>query len=310
MFFEGAEKKVEIVVSKGMGNLRELGQGYWAEVVSACEATILSKISNQYCDAYLLSESSLFVWDHYLLMLTCGQTRLVRSVCKMIDDFKAENLESLIFQRKNEYRAKEQHSSFLEDVETLKSKVDGRAMRFGKIHSHHNLIFHLSKKYAAESDDKTTEMLMYDISAETGKFLTAEGNSVERVRDFFCLDKVLPGFEIDDFVFKPYGYSLNAIKDDKYYTIHVTPQEGCPYISFETNIHITNEKQGILKHFLEVLKPASFDVIAFNGSATQFDFGANYSRRTASREKLSIGYNVEFGYYFKEDPQIEKPFYF
>ena len=73
-------------------------------------------------DAYLLSESSLFVWDDRILILTCGQTKLIRSVLLMIEEFGAEKMASVIYQRKNEFRADEQHSSFLDDVEELKKK--------------------------------------------------------------------------------------------------------------------------------------------------------------------------------------------
>ena len=44
-------------------SLRELGRPFWDEVVRRSRAQVLSVISNDACDAYLLSESSLFVLD-------------------------------------------------------------------------------------------------------------------------------------------------------------------------------------------------------------------------------------------------------
>ena len=68
MFFEGSEKKVEVVVGPEAPNLRFLGRDYWSRIVAEANAAIISVISNEVCDAYLLSESSLFVcrcqsWD-------------------------------------------------------------------------------------------------------------------------------------------------------------------------------------------------------------------------------------------------------
>lgn len=308
MFFEGSEKKFEIITNEALGPLRKRKQGFWKDVVKASGANILSGISNNYCDAYLLSESSLFVWDDRILMLTCGRTCLLEAILIFIEEFGTKNIDCLVFQRKNEYRAKEQRTSFLEDVERLKQKVSGTTMRFGKIHSHHNFLFHLEHAYVPVNGDTTTEMLMYDMSNEASKFLTQSENTTEETREFLRLQNVLPGFIIDDYCFQPYGYSLNAVKDDKYYTIHITPQESCPYISFETNLKINNDNANILTHFVGILKPASFDIMGFNSSVACFDFGKNYSRLAFFKDMLRIGYLVEFGYYFKDNLEIEKPF--
>ncbi len=47
------------------------------------------------------------------------------------------------------------------------------------------------------------------------------------------LDLLPQGAKVDDFSFEPYGYSMNAIWNQNYYSIHVTPQEQCSYASFE-----------------------------------------------------------------------------
>ena len=44
---------------------------------------------------------------------------------------------------------------------------------------------------------------------------------------------ILPGSIIDYFVFEPAGYSMNGLFGEYYWTIHITPQKKCSYVSFE-----------------------------------------------------------------------------
>lgn len=307
MFFEGAEKKLEIIVHNPH-ILWDLGDAFWAEVVSHSQATILSQINNDHVKAYLLSESSLFVWKDRLLMLTCGETKLVDAADFLIDKLGRDEIKSLIFQRKNEYRSHLQKSNFEEDVALLKKKVDGRALRFGKLHGHHNLVFHSTKDFAASAEDATSEFLMYDMDKEVSNFLTRVDLTKVEIQKFLKLEEALPGFKIDDYVFSPYGYSLNAIKDSSYYTIHVTPQETSAYVSFETNLSLT-DKHGILRHFASVLKPNSFDVMTFNEELPK-DLAQGYELIYQGQDKLSTGYSVDFKTYYQISKVIEKPHYY
>ncbi len=308
MFFEGSEKKTEIVFQKSLGSLRKKDLTFWQELVKRAKATILSHISNDHCDAYLLSESSLFVWDHRILMITCGGTTLIEAVKFLEEEFGKENFELLFYQRKNEFRSYEQQSSFAQDVEILRKYIHGKAMRFGKIHSHHNLIFHSDIDREINDSDTTTEILMYDICQKFCDELSNPSRDTRGIRDFLGFDKVLPGFKIDDYKFNPCGYSLNAIKDDKYYTIHVTPQSSHSYISFETNVDLKQDQQRVLNHVLEVMRPGAFDFISFNGTTTLDPKG--YQKRLNYRDSLSCGYNFIFEYYYIPEPDVQAPFYF
>ena len=49
------------------------------------------------------------------------------------------------------------------------------------------------------------------------------------------LTALLPRATFDSFLFEPCGFSLNAVENDRYATIHVTPEEGYSYASFECN---------------------------------------------------------------------------
>ncbi|MEM7646306.1 MAG: adenosylmethionine decarboxylase, partial [Pseudomonadota bacterium] len=120
MFFEGSEKKIEIIFNKEIPSLRDQGRAFWEDVVAASKAQILSSVSNSTMDAYLLSESSLFVYDHYIVMITCGTTRLVSAVEKLMETFTTDHIEALFYERKNELLPQNQETDFFKDTDLLK----------------------------------------------------------------------------------------------------------------------------------------------------------------------------------------------
>ncbi|MFT4974264.1 MAG: S-adenosylmethionine decarboxylase, partial [Myxococcota bacterium] len=81
-----AESRVAIRMTPGAGDLRTRGRTYWETLVARSGATILSACSSEACEAYLLSESSLFVWSDRLTLITCGQTCLVDAVEALLDE--------------------------------------------------------------------------------------------------------------------------------------------------------------------------------------------------------------------------------
>ena len=278
-------------------------RSFWCGIVELCEATILSEIKNEKLHAYLLSESSLFVWSDRVLMLTCGETKLARSALRLIKEFGTDEIDCLTYQRKNEYRSELQSSHFDEDVRAFQEVINGKALRFGKLHGHYNLLFHTLNKLTTE-DDTTTELLMYHIDPKISEMLTTKGLSSLVIRDFFNLNKVFPDFIIDDYVFDPYGYSLNAIKGHLYFTIHVTPQVSSPYVSFETNMLL--EQEGILKHFIDLLKPDSFDVVSFNELAS-LELKNQYVQTCYQADQLECGFDVHFKTFQREELKADKP---
>ena len=291
--FEGSEKKCEIIIDSKDLDLRELPRKFWEEMVDHCQATIISSIHNLDCDAYLLSESSLFVWEDHFLLITCGQTKLVESILYFLERIDQGLILQLLFQRKNEYFAEMQYSDFHSDVARIQKKISGTVVMFGDLEAHYTQLFYLERPYIPKEEDQTYELLMYDISEEAGLFLLEETHKKEDLRAFFQLDKMLSDFELDDFVFAPCGYSLNAISGEKYLTIHVTPQPEHSYVSFETNIPL----QEILNIPLDALKPRYFDIIIYQLEDEKLLLGkipAEYQQNYSQKEVLNCGYTVHF----------------
>jgi S-adenosylmethionine decarboxylase len=312
VFFEGSEKKLELSVKPGLPSLRALGDDHWRKAVKACEAQILSQVSNDHVTAYLLSESSLFVYDHHLVMITCGRTKLINAIHEMIGQFSPENIDVLIFERKHEVFPRKQPTHFFDDVNSLQKQLSGKAYRFGDEDEHHLFLYHLDRPYRPSANDVTLEILMHGVQGEIQDlFSAAQGRDREAICRSTGIRKIFEGFQVDDHFFEPQGYSLNAIKGELYYTLHVTPQEIGSYVSFETNYNYLpkNELQGIVDKVTGIFQPCSFDTVTFQpaeaGSAADLEIDG-YGRKDRVSQRLSCGYQVEFVSYFEID-SCEKP---
>jgi S-adenosylmethionine decarboxylase len=127
--FEGPEKTIEVCFEPGIGNengLRDLTRQQLDHLCTQAKCTILSHISSNHLDAYVLSESSLFVYKHRWIMKTCGTTTLLRCLNSLFEY--ADNLGMTIrwvgYSRKNLNNPSAQswpHSNFGDEIAFLNS---------------------------------------------------------------------------------------------------------------------------------------------------------------------------------------------
>ena len=54
--------------------------------------------------------------------------------------------------------------------------------------------------------------------------------------------------------------------NDRYFTIHITPQEECSYISFESNVDLSVFDQKLFQKLYQTCQPQSFDILLFQMS--------------------------------------------
>ena len=259
MMFEGSEKKCELLVNEAQIDLRSLSRDFWWKVVDKCEATILSTVQTTGCDAYLLSESSLFVWSNRLLLITCGRTKLVHSILFLLSQLPKNSVYKLLFQRQNEYFSHLQDTSFTQDVQLLSRVVSGKVTVLGSVNSHYAQVFGMGS-VDSKSEEHIYELSMYAISDERSRQLSDPDVTKEQLRALFGFSWLLPGAVIDDHLFEPHGYSVNALCDGKYLIIHVTPEVEASYIGLKSNRPLTDW----MAHLLPTFRPASFDVIVSN----------------------------------------------
>ncbi|MCS6192638.1 S-adenosylmethionine decarboxylase proenzyme [Shewanella baltica] len=310
MFFEGSEKKLEIIVAASALNLRELDVSFWSALVNCAHAEILSQISNADCDAYLLSESSLFVWHDRFVMLTCGNSTLVDAACYFIDALGVSAMALVSYQRKNEYQAHLQASSFADDVGKLRQRIAGKAMRVGHLDSHHHYFFCSDSDYRAPKDDQSCELLMYHIRGELADYLNGGSQSKAEICAALELNDLFPDFELDAHLFDPSGFSMNGLWGKYYVTLHITPQSenacASSYVSFETNLDLTQYPQQLLGRLLALFSPVSWDTIGFNINNSTQGFPAHLclGRGSLTTEQ---GYDIRFSHYQQLDAEVLIP---
>ena len=82
--FEGSEKRVELHfkpdAASDSSSLRDLPRTTLDKLMTLAACEIVSKVSNDHFDAYVLSESSLFVYPSSWVLKTCGTTQLLNCI--------------------------------------------------------------------------------------------------------------------------------------------------------------------------------------------------------------------------------------
>lgn len=84
--FEGSEKRIEIDflpatgIASAADGLRSVGRAQLDAILDLAACCIVSARHGAAFDAYVLSESSLFVYPRKAILKTCGTTRLLAAV--------------------------------------------------------------------------------------------------------------------------------------------------------------------------------------------------------------------------------------
>lgn len=294
LYFEGPEKKLEIYSFESQ--FLSYSDSFWSQLVSSCGAEIIKSSETNDCKFFLLSESSLFVWNHKLLMITCGRTELISSAKFMLDKIGLKAFDHLFFQRKNEYFPEYQKSFVFDDFKNLKEMFpSGYGLRFGDKDDHHLNIFEYSSRATTPDEDVNLEVLLYGVDPLIlDKFLNPTDVHKKYLSEILL--SFFPDFKVDEHWFDPYGYSMNAVLKKNYGTIHVTPEKGQNYISIEINNIKREQVEVFLNKVDEKFKPKSCDMVYFDPSSTEalnihMD---NWVVRQSRFDVLKSGYGVSY----------------
>ncbi|KAJ3315608.1 spermidine resistance protein [Boothiomyces sp. JEL0838] len=85
--------------------LRTVDQSVWEDMLKIVQCQVLSTLKNEFVDAYLLSESSMFVYKNRLMLKTCGTTTLLHAVPRILEiakeHCKLDKVEAIFYSRKS-----------------------------------------------------------------------------------------------------------------------------------------------------------------------------------------------------------------
>jgi S-adenosylmethionine decarboxylase len=218
---------------------------------------------------------------------TCGTTTLLRCIALLIDFGHKLGLEIdwVGYSRKNFNYPGDQafpHQSFFQELEYLYShrnlceRLDGNGYTLGPVTSDHWFVFvadHTIRSQAMETDtDRVLNIMMFDIDEAVASMFQYENydqnkkgetkeDEVKRISHDQTvrsgIDTLCPGAIIDPRAFEPCGYSMNAILFRSYCTIHITPESGSSYASFETNQKVASYKS-LISNVIRTFSPKRF----------------------------------------------------
>ena len=323
--FEGPEKTLEIDLFQGVGGepnadgkigMRAIPRAQWDELLELAACKILSTVSNGHIDSYVLSESSLFVLSHKVMLKTCGTTTLLRIVPPLLAAIEALGMavEWFNYSRKNftyPHKQLSPHQSFDAEISFLGSHFPGgEAFMLGPLNADHWYVYDWMSQSSAvpgaleQSKDVVLDLMMFDMDPKVAAIFYAKGQQGDATKAGVTVDvataetpaaggsattaevvvaapgvegehtgasvdlaaaasdvarrsgisNLFPGALLDAAIFEPCGYSLNGLLFDSYFTIHVTPEPQCSYVSFETTTCLRSYSS-LIKNVLQVFKP-------------------------------------------------------
>jgi len=287
--FEGPEKRLEIdfknldPIGKPEG-LRAISQQQWQVMLDFAKCTIISHKDNEFFDAFVLSESSLFVYPEKIMIKTCGTTTLLNCIPKILEYSQTCDMivQFVTFSRKNymcPHRQIFPHTDWSGEVQYLNSIFEGQAYVLGPVTSEHWYIYVADYTEQDEVNtsepEQTLEIMMHHLDRERAEhFYIKEGIAPKDKHPF--VQNLIPGYETDEFNFSPCGYSMNGLFQQAYSTIHVTPEPHCSYASFETNLKLASYNK-LVNAVLNIFKPGNFTVTVMHEKSS---FDSDISRES------------------------------
>ena len=275
LLFQSMESESDCSQENVSFGFRKFTWNQWQDMLELVQCRILSVTKNQFFDAYLLSESSLFVYPSKIILKTCGTTTLLNAIPKILEmamECELKHIDALFYSRKafmfpenqiHPHGNWEQEVYFLDSLFSQKKEYETGGYTLGKLNGEHWCLYTVtplnsmentvSKLNSFYSSPPTSE---YDFNEFHGSCSELQDMTLEIMmtqldssvmKEFWknfgetssIKQKILnlyPSAIVDEYQFDPCGYSLNGLLNESYFTIHITPEEHCSYASFETSI--------------------------------------------------------------------------
>lgn len=253
--FDPAEKMLEIALRHSAPSLRELPREVWDRVVEASGGAILRAESGSALDAYILSESSLFVGERTVTLLTCGRTLLPRSFFEFLAHIRPTDLSGLRFSRQRDRYPAEALSSFEEDIAELSRTVEGSVE--SAVSGEEQLASFEVGRLVRGFDFRIFASGIGELKRRIFEEPSARPEAL--LRGF-----TLPGDEaelIQIHAFEPTGHSMNWVRGADAFAVHVSPEASANVASVATNSRDAASRAALLERALTVFEPERVAVL-------------------------------------------------
>lgn len=253
--FDPAEKMLEIELRQSAPSLRALSREVWARVVEASGGSILRGEEGAELDAYILSESSLFVGERSMTLLTCGRTLLPRSFMALLEHIRPTDLSGLRFSRQRDRHPSEALSSFEEDISELSRVLEG------------------SVESAVSGEEQLASFEVGELTRGFDFRIFASGIADLKRRLFeepsARPEALLRGFSLPGgepelrqlHAFEPTGHSMNWVRGADAFSVHVSPEASADLASVATNSRDLMARAALLERALEIFEPKRVAVL-------------------------------------------------
>ena len=245
-YFEGVEKRLhltfETITPESSSTLRSLPRSQWDAILSLAKCQIVQVFNLSLFDSYILSESSLFVYDAKVILKTCGTTQPLLAFDSIVSAALSVGLHliEMTFSHKNFMAPSKQDSPMRnldEEIDYLSSlsssAPQGEIRLLGDPASDHWLVYTRTfRKSRIHKPLVSVDVLLFGIPPEVCQNFFKKKNlkmidSVKRaIPDSFR--SAAKGLEFD-----PCGFSCNSNDGERYLTVHVTPEEDFSFVSLE-----------------------------------------------------------------------------
>lgn len=264
--------------------LRAIPRERLDDMLNIVQAKILGSCHNEFLDSYVLSESSLFISAHRIVIKTCGTTSLLVAIPTIISlarDCGLTEVQELFFSRHTLLAPQEQpapHRSFADETACLEQWFDGHShvVRMesseGPFKSLNKLdssmdemwcVYMLDDSSCLGVSDQTLELHMEELDQERMQLFYKGNLSAAEVTVASGIMGIFPAATVHEYLFEPCGYSCNALMDECYFTIHVTPQKEFSYVSFESDADI-KDYAPLVQKVIDLFRPGRFSAVIFS----------------------------------------------
>lgn len=271
MVFEGCEKRLEMQFEqRGGASMRAHSVSAWIDVVAAAGAVVLSHTEETEFDAYVLSESSLFVYDACVVLITCGQTRVFAAITGVLKLARSSQmaLSTLCYSHRDfafpQLQAPEHQSVQCEREALARLFPDGFYSTLGARQPRQWHAFTCAR--LARTDRPLLAVYMERIPQHVcAHFVQSSpvvrgGDMARRAGVDACVAAY--GRSIDAHAFSPCGLSVNGAMHEGggHWTLHVTPEHANTYVSFEA-VAERRSHPGLVRALLALFEPAAVCVL-------------------------------------------------